>query len=117
MRYFVIFLVTLVLALIILFYNPFLGVYKNNVTIEYDFNEEGYSWSYDIKGDSLKIKEEEKNKYTFDINKNGVTEITFYYKNDDSTKYDIYYKFRVLGKRIFWVDGVGHGLLNYPNPY
>ena len=117
MRYYIIFGITFILLLIILFYNPFLGVYKNNVTIEYNFKDEGYSWNYKVDGDSLVIDQEEDNKWTFNIKKNGVTKITFNYSNGEKNKYEIYYKFRVIGKHILWTDGYGNGLLNYPNPY
>ncbi len=117
MRYYIIFGVTLVLLAIILFVNPFLGVYKNEVNIEYDKNIEGYTWDYELKGDSLSLKEKEGDHYVFKANKNGVSEITFRYSNEENTKYTIYYKFRVLGKRIYWVDGLGTGLQDYPNPY
>ena len=117
MRYIIMFSITILLAVIIIFYNPFLGVYKNNVTIEYDYSEEGYYWEYDLDGESLKINSIEDNKYTFEINKNGISEITFIYTNGEDIKYDIYYKFRVFGKKIYWLEGVGKRLVNYPNPY
>ena len=42
MRYYIIFGITFILLLIILFYNPnskYLGVYKDKITIEYNYNE------------------------------------------------------------------------------
>ena len=117
MRYFIIFGITIVLVLIILFYNPFLGVYKNTITIEYNYNDEGYTWNYDLEGDSLVLKEENDNKWVFKVNKNGITNITFVYSNEGDIKYEINYKLRVVGKHILWLDGLGKGLLEYPNPY
>ena len=116
-RYIIMFGITIILALIIIFYNPFLGSYKNSVNIEYDFNEEGYEWNYEINGDSLKVKDLSSNHWLLTTNKNGITNITFTYSKDDDIKYEIYYKFRVFGKRIFWLEGSGSGLFNYPNPY
>lgn len=117
MRYFIIFGITLILVLIILFFNPFLGTYNNTVTIEYSYNDEGYSWDYNIDGESLIIKEFEGDKWIFKANKNGVSNITFKYSNEDDIKYEIKYKFRVFGKKILWIDGSGKGLLEFPNPY
>ena len=117
MSYFVIFFTTFLIVLVILFYNPFLGVYKNNVTIEYNANDEGYKWKYEIDGKSLLLDNEDDNKWTFKINKNGITNIKFIYSNDEDAKYEIFYKFRVFGKHIIWLDGYGKGLLEYPNPY
>ena len=67
MRYYIIFGITLILLLIILFVNPYLGVYKGEVTIEYNYDLENYSWKYDIKGEALKLKESSDNKWTFEI--------------------------------------------------
>ena len=53
MRYFIIFLITFILVTLILFYNPYLGVYKDKMTIYYEFNESNYSWSYDISDNSI----------------------------------------------------------------
>jgi len=117
MRYYIIFGVTLIITLFILFYNPFLGVYKNQITIEYDFNVEGFSWTYDIKGEALKIVSESDNKWVFKPNKNGFSEITFVYSNGEKNKYTIYYKFKVHNNKIYWLEGNGIGLLEYPNPY
>ena len=117
MRYYIIFGVTLLVVLFILLYNPFLGIYKNNVTIQYNFDDEGYKWEYTINGESLVIDQEEDNKWVFKTNKNGVTYISFKYVKEDNIKYQINYKFRVLGKKIYWLDGSGTGLLDYPNPY
>ena len=117
MRYYIIFGVTLVLVLIILFFNPFLGVFKNQITIEYNYNDEGYSWEYTIDGESLKISEESDNKWVFKVNKNGLTSINYSYKNEDNIKYQINYKFRVFNNKIYWIKGSGKGLLDFPNPY
>ena len=116
MRYFVIFGFTLVLVLIILFYNPFLGIYKNNITIEYNYDVEGYKWEYKAKANKLKLISSTENKWVFEPIKNGIEEIDFNYTNNDQVKYHIYYKFFILGNKIFWIDGYGDGLMDYPNP-
>ena len=118
MRYYIMFGITLFLTLFIIFYKPDLGVYKDKVTIEYSFKEEGYKWSYEIDGNALKLNNESLNKWTFKVNKNGPSNITFKYTNEEGNElYRIEYKFKVFGKRIFWKEGIGHGLIDYPNPY
>ena len=117
MRYYIIFGITLILLLIILFYNPYLGVYKDKVTIEYDFDQEGYYWKYEIDNNNLILKEESENTWVFIPNKNGKTELKFYYTNGEDNKYTIFYTFKVRKNKIFWLNGEGYGLLSYPNPY
>ena len=116
MRYFIIFGVTFVLLLFILFYNPYLGVYNDSVTIKYDFNDEGYSWDYTIYNDNLILKDSDANSWTFIPNKNGVCKLIFKYTSEENSKYTIEYKFKIKGNKIYWLDGVGYGLLDYPNP-
>ena len=119
MRYYIIFGVTLVLVLLIIFCTPYLGTYKNKMTIDYQDIEviDGYKWEYETKDKELKVTEKSENKWVFKPVKSGKYEITFTYKNEEDTKYTIYYKFYVLGKRIFWTEGNAKGLLNYSNPY
>lgn len=116
LRYYILFGVTAVISLFLIFYNPYLGVYEDRITIEYDTNEEGYSWEYKKVGSSLKEESISDNKWTFKVNKKGVTELWFTYNNDVETKYSIYYKFKVRGKKILWIEGYGEGLIDYPNP-
>ena len=118
MKYLIIFGLTIILALIIMFYKPFLSEYSKYVTIEYKMEEEkGYKWIYDINNDKLKILYQDKNKWKFVANKNGKTKLTFYYSNDEDYIYKIYYEFYVLGNKILWLKGEGDGLISYPNPY
>ena len=117
MRYFIIFGVTFILLLFILFYNPYLGVFKDSVTIEYDYHEEGYSWDYEIDKDCLKISSEEENKWVFIPNKNCTCNLLYRYNNGEEVMYEIAYEFKVKGNKIYWLTGSGNGLLSYPNPY
>ena len=116
MRYCIIFGITFILALIIIFYNPYLAVYKDSITIYYDNYEEGYLWNYSIDNDNLKLIESSNNKWVFKPNKNGKVKLTYYYKSDNENKYTIYYEFKVKGNKIFWTKGEAKGLLSYPNP-
>ena len=117
MRYYIIFGITFVLLLFILFYNPYLGVYNGSVTIEYSFDDEDYIWSYEINNDSLVLADSTDNKWKFKPNKDGNVKLIYKYSNEDITKYTIEYEFKVKDNKIYWVDGVGYGLTDYPNPY
>ncbi len=117
MRYYIIFGITFILLLFILFYNPYLGVYNDSISIKYEFNDEDYHWEYKLNNDNLSLQESDKNYWKFIPNKNGKTTVTFFYKNDQSIKYKIIYSFKVKNKKIYWIDGEGYGLLDFPNPY
>lgn len=117
MRYFIIFFITFILCLLILFYNPYLGVYKDNMTIYLEDNVENFSWSYELNNDNIMLYNKDNNNWTFVPNKNGVTDLFFTYTNKDSVKYKIYYKLKIKNNKIYWLEGYGEGLLSYPNPY
>lgn len=117
MRYYIIFGITIVLLLFILFYNPYLGVYSDSITIKYDFNEENYYWEYNIDNDNLILDSNGDNYWKFIPNQNGNTKLEFIYKNDQDIKYRIIYSFKIRKNKIYWIDGEGYGLLDFPNPY
>ena len=117
MRYYIMFGITIILSLLIIFYTPYLGIYKKKVTIKYDFNDEGYVWKYDIEGSSLKLDSEKDNEWTFKSNGIGNSTIIFTYSNQEDAKYEVKYKFKVFAGLIFWKECVGSGVYNYPNPY
>ena len=116
MRYYIIFGVTAVLLLIILFYNPYLGVYENSITIDYNFNDENYVWEYKASNNNLVLSEQSENHWRFIPNKNGSIDLEFIYKNDQDVKYRIVYNFKIKNKKIYWINGEGYGLLDFPNP-
>ena len=117
MRYFIIFTITIILALFIAFYKPYLYVYNDSVTIEYNYNEPDYRWEYDINNNNLSIKKVTDNKWILTPKSNGKTFISFKYVNNDDVKYTINYEFKVSNKKIYWINGEAKGLLNFPNPY
>ena len=120
MRYYIIFGITAILLVFILFfYKPnYLLKYSDQVTIEYDFKDEGYKWYYELSNNNLELKTEENNKWVFIPKSDGKTNITFIYKNTEGKqKYKIYYDFKIKGNKIYWINGSGDGLLDYPNPY
>lgn len=119
-RYYIIFGVTFILLLFIFFYNPnskYLGVYKDKITIEYNYNDEGYSWTYDESNTNVKVETINNNKYVLYPNKNGKYNIIYIYSNGENNKYEIKYEFEIKGNKIYWLSGEGTGLLDYPNPY
>lgn len=117
MRYFIIFTITIILALFIAFYKPYLYVYNDSVTIDYNYNEPDYRWEYDINNNNLSIKKVTDNKWILTPKSNGKTFISFKYVNNDDVKYTINYEFKVSNKKIYWINGEAKGLLNFPNPY
>lgn len=120
MRYYIIFGITFILLLIILFYNPnskYLGVYKDKITIEYNYDDEGYSWSYEDDNDNVKVETINNNKYILYPKKDGKYNIAFKYSNEENNKYEIKYEFEINDNKIYWLSGEGTGLLDYPNPY
>ena len=120
MRYYIIFGITFILLLIILFYNPnskYLGVYKDKITIEYNYDDEGYSWSYENDNDNVEVETINNNKYILYPKKDGKYNITFKYSNEENNKYEIKYEFEIKDNKIYWLSGEGIGLLDYPNPY
>lgn len=121
LRYIIMFTITLVLVLIIIFYNPnkkYLGVYKNNMTIFYDIVEDGYEWTYDLENKILKETDSSKNSWTFDAINDGDTVLIFYFKKigSDDYKYKIKYILNIKKNTIYWTEGRAEGLLTYPNP-
>ena len=122
MRYYIIFGLTFIGILIILFFDPYkdyLGVYKNNATIEYKEKEDGYEWILISSNDNLIIEEINNNKWNIKINKKGSTNVkaTFINMTTNDIKYTINYKFKNNGKKLFWLDGIGKGISDFSNPY
>lgn len=119
MRNIIIIIVTFIILMFILFYYPYLGVYENKITFEYDLKEENYFWKYEIDNDILKLNESSENKFTFLPKKSGKCNVTFEYvnKTNNESKYKIHYKFKVKNNKIYWLEGIGYGLLSFPNPY
>ena len=116
MRYILIFSITAILALFIMFYNPYLGVYNDSITISFDDLLDDYSWNYDIDNDSLELLSNSNNEWIFKASKNGTSNLFFRYMNDEDIKYEIYYKLKIKDNKIYWLEGYGKGLLDYPNP-
>ena len=117
MRYIIIFGVTLLLALVIIYYNPYLGVYNDQMTIEYSYSEDGYTWKYELDNNNINIDTVNENKWIIKPNKNGVSNIVYRYLNEDDVMYEIHYELKIKGNKIYWKSGYGIGLLTYPNPY
>ena len=117
MRYFIIFGITAILVLIILFYNPFLGTYNNDLTFDFSKNKDECKWNYIVDGDSFKIDKDTKNIFKFKANKNGKSSIIFTCGDAEEVIHEVKYDFKVFAKQIFWLESNGTGLYNYPNPY
>ena len=122
MRFYIIFGVTFILCAYLIFFDPFakyLGIYKNDMIIEYDIVEDGYHWECN-NNDVLDYKKISDNKWKFETNKNGDASVVFNFVNNEDPsdiKYTVTYKFDVFFNQIFWSDGEAFGLLDFPNPY
>ena len=121
MRYIFIFGITTILSLFLIFYpkKEYLGIYKEKFYIEYDYKIDAHNWVYTINNDNLSIKNINENKWEFIPKKNGISILCFYYTDStkDKYKYKITYKFKIKDNKIYWLEGQGYGLLDFPNPY
>ncbi len=116
---YVLFFITLVISLFIMFYDPYkdsLKVYKDTMTIELFIEEDGYNWEYEMDNNILNVNEKG-DSWIFSPLKDGTTTLTFYFKNSEDVKYTIEYVLNVKGNKIIWTSGKAKGLLDYPNPY
>lgn len=123
MRFKIMFGITAVILLYLLFYprTSYLNIYNDSITIDYNTisTNEDYSWTYTIDNNNIQLLENnDSNKWTFIPYKNGETNLTYYYKNEnDETLYRIIYVLKIKDNKIYWVSGEGYGLLDYPNLY
>ncbi len=122
-RFIIMGLVTLVLVLIIIFYDPnknYLGVFKDNITID-SIKVTDCTWEYEINGASLVLDSEETVNNTisskYKIFKEGSSSIIYRCTNADETKYTITYSFNVKDNKIIWTEAESLGLLDFSNPY
>ncbi len=122
LRFYIIFGVTAILLILLQFYNPnkeFLGVYKDDVTLEYKEKEDNYYWVVTTKNDNFTIENVNSNKWKLKPISLGDEFINAVFVNFDTghIKYSISYRFKYDGKRIYWLEGAAKGLTDYPNPY
>ena len=120
MRYYIIFGITFVIAILLIFYpRKYIHIYKNSIKIDYSSitSTEDSFWNYDISNSNLILEKHKDKVWTFKINKDGKVNIIFYYdKNDTDYKYKIEYRFEVKGNKIYWLYGNGEGMFDFPNP-
>ena len=123
MRFVVIFVLTIVGLVGIMFYEPkldekLLSVFEDTVTIDYKELDESKNWTYEINNDRLKEVSHDDTSFVFESNNDGVSELVFYYqKNDDDYKYKVTYSFEVKNNKIYWREGNTEGLMNFPKVY
>ena len=123
MRFVVIFVLTIVGLVGIMFYEPkldekLLSVFEDTVTIDYKELDESKNWTYEINNDSLKEVSHDDTSFVFESNNDGVSELVFYYqKNDYDYKYKVTYSFEVKNNKIYWREGKTEGLMNFPKVY
>lgn len=115
MRYIIIFGVTLIISLFLIFYpQQYLMKYNDIITVDYTNLTEDNLWNYEISNNNIKLKENKDKIWAFVPNKNGKVTLTFKY---DNNKYKIIYELKIKGNKIIWISGEAYGLLDYPNLY
>ncbi len=123
MRFIIIFILTIVGLIGIYFYEPkvdekLLNVFEDNVTIDYSKLDTSKDWTYEIDNDNLIEVENNKSLFKFKSNKDGVSNIVFYYqKNEEDYKYKVIYNFEVIDDMIYWREGKTEGLMEFPDVY
>lgn len=123
MRFIIIFILTVVGLIGIYFYEPkvdekLLSVFEDNVTIDYSKLDTSKDWTYEIDNDNLIEVENNKSLFKFKSNKDGVSNIVFYYqKNEEDYKYKVIYNFEVIDDMIYWREGKTEGLMEFPDVY
>lgn len=119
MRYIIIFGVTIIISLFLVFYpKNYLMKFNDKITIDYANITKDEKWEYTLNNDCLELNNYSNNKWDFNVNKNGKCTLTFYFdKKDDEFKYKIIYELSVKNRTIIWKKGEALGLLDYPNPY
>ena len=123
MRFIIIFILTIVGLIGIHFYEPkvdekLLSVFEDNVTIDYSKLDTSKEWTYEINNDNLIEVENNKSLFKFKSNKDGISNIVFYYqKNEDDYKYKVIYSFEVIDDKIYWREGKTEGLMEFPDVY
>ena len=123
MRFIIIFILTIVGLIGIYFYEPkvdekLLSVFEDNVTIDYSKLDTSKDWTYEIYNDNLIEVENNKSLFKFKSNKDGVSNIVFYYqKNEEDYKYKVIYNFEVIDDMIYWREGKTEGLMEFPDVY
>ena len=119
MRYIIIFGVTLIISILIIVYpRNYLKIYKDSVTIDYTTikNADEGSWEYELSNDNLQLDKESNKVWKFTPNKNGEVKLIYKYLIGEESKYKIEYKFKVKNNKIYWLDGKGTGMFDFPNP-
>ena len=123
MRYILILIFTVVGLAGIMFYEPkvdekLLSVFNNKVTIDYNDLDANDEWTYEINNDNLKEVSSDNSKFVFESNKDGESELVFYYQKSDSDyKYKVIYTFEVKDDKIYWREGKTEGLMSFPKVY
>lgn len=122
MRFYIIFGVTLVLFIIIQFYVPkrdyLISFNKDHVTLSFNETQDDYYWVVTSENDVFDVYDETDTKWKLTPKGIGDDFITAMFVNFNTSdiKYNIKYRFKYDGKKIYWMEGVGNGTYNFPNP-
>lgn len=121
MRFYIMFGITAILSLLIIFFDPYkdyLAVYDDDVIIEYNYDDPDCIWVVSQDNENIHIENTSDQSWLLTINNKGTTKMVFKYINvlTNETKYTINYRFKNNGRKIFWEDGYSKGLLDFPDP-
>lgn len=121
-RFMIIGSVTIVLLIIILFYDPYknyLAVYIDNMTIDQTVESDNYYWDVKLSNELISMKNDRVNSWEFYPNNNGTTSIVFSYINKETNKIDktITYKFKIKSNKLLWLSAECSVLEDFPSPY
>lgn len=122
MRFKVMFSVTTIMVLFLLFYpqTGYLSKYENKITVDYrELNlTNNCIWEYKLSNDNIKLVNSNENIWTYKLVKNGKTTLNYYCKDkNDKSIYTITYNLKVKNNYIYWLTGNGTGLVDFPNLY
>lgn len=122
MRFKVMFGVTSIVVLLLIFYpqNSYLSKYKNYITVNYEnlkLNSK-CNWDYKLSNDNIKLVNKKDNTWRYKYNKDGKTTLIYYCKDENNKElYTITYDLKMKNNYIYWINGKAAGLLDFPNLY
>ena len=91
---------------------------KDHVTLSFNETQDDYYWVVTSENDVFDVYDETDTKWKLTPKGIGDDFITAMFVNFNTSdiKYNIKYRFKYDGKKIYWMEGVGNGTYNFPNP-
>lgn len=122
LRYYIIFGITLLLLIYILFFykGRYLAIFEDDMTINYSsLSSAECNWEYENSNKkSLILYKNSDNEWGFIPGIDGKTTLVFNCVSSEKKNiYEITYILKIKDDKIYWQKGSGKGLLDFPNPY